>query len=109
MKTKEQTMTVFAMALLAGFAMALALGSIGVGLVHADPPTAPASLAQGNTVSGSVTNIDTVNNTIQVKDNSGQIQTLLINQSVQIARNNQPVTINDLKVDDVVTVTSSGH
>src|SRR5438874_2119682 len=70
------------------------------------PVNFPYPMAQGTAISGPVTNIDPVNQMIQVKDAIGFIQTFRLDQKIQIFKNGSPVRLNDLSLGDVVTVTS---
>ena len=71
------------------------------------PVNYPTPMPDGSSVSGVITNIDPVNKMIQVREPSGMVQTIRIDEHVQILRNGQPVNLNTLSLGDAVTVTTS--
>jgi hypothetical protein len=89
---------VLVMMLTAGFANAV-LGPSGTPALNYRTPLTP-----GRSVHGVVTNIDTVNNVIQVEDSNGIIQAIVVDGQTQIQRNGEPVRLNSLSIADSVTV-----
>jgi len=61
-------------------------------------------VSPGTTLTGPVTNIDSVNRMIQVKDSAGIIQSVRIDNDTQILHNGTPISLSSLSYDDVVTV-----
>jgi len=53
---------------------------------------------------GTVTNIDPVNNAIQLKDRKGILQTVNLDDGIQLMVKEKATTLNDLKLGDVVTI-----
>jgi len=88
-------------------ALVLTFGLSRLAPLHAQitPVNYPTPLIGGNSVTGPITNIDPVNHMIQVKDDTGMIQTFHIDQNVQILRNGEPVQLNSLDIGDLVTIT----
>jgi hypothetical protein len=70
------------------------------------PVNFPTSLPQGDSVTGPITNIDPVNQMIQVKDPIGMIQTFRVDQNILILKNGTSVRLSSLNLGDVVTVIS---
>ena len=68
------------------------------------PVNYPASLATVGSVSGDIMNIDSVNNMIQVRDSSGIVQTIHLDDHVQILRRGEVVRLINLSLGDFVTV-----
>jgi len=86
-------------------AVALAIGLTGGPLLHADitPVNYPTPMSAGAVVSGVITNIDPVNQMIQIRDASGMIQTIHVNEHIQILQQGQPVRLDSLRLGDPVT------
>ena len=68
------------------------------------PVNYPAVIAPGTSVTGQVTNIDPVNQMIQVKDAFGMLQTIHITPYFQILHNSETVKLTNLSLGDTVTV-----
>jgi len=60
-------------------------------------------------ISGTVQNIDPVNNNVQVKDASGMLQLVKVDSDTDISVQGKTVTMNDLKLGDVVTLKSKSN
>ena len=90
------------------WAIALSVGLAGVPALQSDitPVNYPTPLTVGSSVAGVITNIDPVNKMIQVREPSGMVQTIHVNEHIQILRNAQPVNFNTLTLGDSVTVTA---
>jgi hypothetical protein len=67
--------------------------------------TNPLPIPSGTTITGPVTNIDPVNRRIQIRDSAGIIQTIRIDNGVEILRNGASTPLSDLAYHDIVTVT----
>jgi len=68
------------------------------------PVNYPTPMPVGTSVSGMVTNIDPVNKMIQVREPSGMVQTIRIDEHVQILHNGQPINLNAISLGDSITV-----
>src|SRR5438552_153031 len=86
------------MAALSGPTMAGVAGAQATALNY------PSQVIPGQRVTGPVTNIDTVNQLVQLKDPDGLIQTFKISPEVQIQRNGNPISLRNVNLGDVVTV-----
>jgi hypothetical protein len=74
--------------------------------LHANitPVNYPTPMPVGATVSGVITNLDPVNRMIQVRESSGMVQTIYIDDHIQIRRNGAPVTFFSLSLGDLITL-----
>src|SRR5439155_7845033 len=74
----------------------LAANLRGMPLVQVDitPVNYPTPMPAGASVSGVVTNIDPVNRMIQIRDASGMIQTIRVDDRIQILRNGSPANFS---------------
>jgi len=70
---------------------------------NAPQGTAPAA----QTVAGTVQKVDASNSNIQVKDSSGNVQTIKVDNTTQITRQGTPAQLTDLQTGDIVTVTQT--
>ena len=68
------------------------------------PLNYPAPLTATGSISGDITNIDPVNNLIQIKDATGIVQTIRVDDRVQITRRGEVVQLVNLSLGDFVTV-----
>ena len=88
-------------------AVALTLSSLtAVPSLHAAVASMnyPLSLSNVGSVSGDITNIDPVNNLIQIRDANGIVQTIHVDDHVRILRRGESVQLVDLSLGDFVTV-----
>jgi hypothetical protein len=87
-------------------AVALTLTLTAVSHLPADitPVNYPLSLSNVGSVSGDIMNIDPVNKMIQVRDVNGIVQTIRVDDHVQILRRGETVHLHDLSLGDFVTV-----
>src|SRR5438094_72245 len=86
----------------------LAIGLTGAPAARANitPVNYPTPMSAGDTVSGVVTNIDPVNRMIQIRDASGMIQTIRVDDRIQILRNGSPANFSTVSLEDSITVTA---
>jgi len=86
--------------------LALALSLAGIPVIHADitPVNYPTPLAAEGTISGDIVNIDPVNNLIQVKEASGMVQTIHVDDHVEILKRGESVKLLNLDLSDFVTI-----
>ncbi len=87
-------------------AVALALSLTAVPCLHAVLKMAnyPLSLSNAGSVSGDITNIDPVNNMIQIRDANGIVQSVHVDDHVVILRRGESVRLFNLSLGDFVTV-----
>jgi hypothetical protein len=71
------------------------------------PVNYPTPVSPGSSLSGVITNIDPVNRMIQVRQDSGMVQTIHLDEHIQLERNGQPAKLNTLSLGDSVTVTAN--
>ena len=85
---------------------ALALSLAGLPALQAviTPVNYPTPLATMGTISGDIVNIDTVNNMIQVREASYMVQTIHVDEHVEILKRGESVKLIDLSLGDFVTV-----
>ena len=81
--------------------------TLGAERPYITPVNYPTPVPDGSSVSGTITNIDPVNKMIQVREPSGMVQTVHIDDHVQILRNSQPINLNTLSLGDSITVTAN--
>jgi hypothetical protein len=87
--------------------LALSLAGIpAIPAIQADitPVNYPTPLATVGAISGDVVNIDPVNNLIQVKEASGMVQTIHVDDHVEILKRGESVKLVNLDLSDFVTV-----
>jgi len=65
----------------------------------------PTPLSAVGVVSGDIVNIDPVNNNIQIRDDTQIVQTIHLDDQVQITRRGETVRLVNLSLGDFVTVT----
>jgi hypothetical protein len=85
----------------------LVFSFVNVYTTHAviTPVNYPTPVASVGAVSGDIMNIDPVNNNIQIKDDTGIVQTVHVDDQVQITRRGETVRLVNLSLGDFVTVT----
>jgi hypothetical protein len=88
-------------------AFVFTFGLTQVVALQSQPPglNFPTPLLEGNSVTGPITNIDPVNQVIQVRDDIGIIRSFRADQNIDIMRNGAPVQFSDLNLGDLVTIT----
>jgi hypothetical protein len=86
--------------------LALAVSLAGFPAIQASitPVNYPSPIDTMGSISGDIVNIDTVNNMIQVREASHMVQTIHINDHVEILKRGEAVKLNDLSLGDFVTV-----
>jgi len=67
-----------------------------------DNAIAPAS---NKMVTGTVQNVDANNSSVQIKDTTGTMQTVKVDNNTEIAREGNTIQLSELKTGDVVTFT----
>ena len=84
----------------------LALSLAGIPATQADitPVNYPTPLPAAGTISGDVVNIDPVNSMIQVREASHMVQTIHVDEHVEILKRGESVKLVDLDLGDFVTV-----
>jgi hypothetical protein len=88
----------------------LALGSPIGGLAadYGSPSDASSNKAQNlaNTiaVTGTVQKVDVDNNSVQIKDTSGKLQTVKVDVGTQISRQGSTIQLSELREGDIVTI-----
>jgi len=90
----------------ASFALVLTVSLVSA-VGFAPPPSVlnyRAPVAPGTTITGPVTNIDLVNRMVQIKDSDGTIQTMRIDNEIEILHNGSPTSLENLSYNDIVTV-----
>ena len=60
--------------------------------------------APSQPVSGTVQNVDSTNSVVQIKDSSGNVQSVKVDNNTQITREGTVIQLADLRTGDVVTV-----
>jgi hypothetical protein len=87
-------------------AVVLTLSLAGIPAIQADitPVNYPTPLATIGTISGDIVNIDPVNNMIQVREASYMVQTIHVDDHVEILKRGQSVRLGNLSLGDFVTV-----
>jgi hypothetical protein len=71
------------------------------------PVNYPTPMPAGSSISGEITNIDPVNKLIQIRELTGMVETIRIDDHIQILRNGQPTNLNSLSLGDSVTVSAN--
>lgn len=88
--------------------LAIVLTVRSLGVAGFAPPASilnyPAKIPLEATIKGFVTNIDPVNRLLQVKDKDGIIQSIRVDDEVQILRNGEPAPFNDVSLGDQIIV-----
>jgi hypothetical protein len=65
----------------------------------------PLPISRGIDLTGQITNIDSVNSLIQIKDQDGIIREIHVDpDNVSLLKNGQPTTLFDLSYGDTITV-----
>jgi len=80
---------------------------VGAADRYGNTSESPTSAVQGTNsgqITGLVQNADASNKQLQVKDNSGQVETLNVSDATVIKRDGQTVQLADLKMGDPVIV-----
>jgi hypothetical protein len=103
MKTK---MAIPAYVLLAALGSATIGWAADTGNSSNAPASNPQNPAAGAAVTGTVQKVDLDNNSVQVKDNSGNVQTVKVDVTTQISRQGSTIQLAELKKGDIVTITS---
>ena len=70
------------------------------------PVNYPTAVQSGSSVSGVVTNIDPVNQMVQLRDASGMVQTVRVDVHIQLVRNGEAIRLIDLNLGDTITAVS---
>jgi len=84
------------------------IGLAGAPMVRANitPYNYPNPLSPYASVTGVVTNIDPVNRLLQVRESSGMLETIRVDERIEILLRGQVVKLDDLRFGDSVTVVS---
>ncbi len=88
--------------------VALALSFAGLSALQADitPVNYPTPLSTVGAISGDIVNIDPVNNMIQVREASQMVQTIHVDDHVEILKRGESIKLVNLSLGDFVTVSS---
>jgi hypothetical protein len=92
--------SILVIVLAAGLAVAPAAWSI------ITPVNFPTPMPVGTVLSGAITNIDPVNQLIQIRDNGGMIQSIRVDDHIEIRRGGSPVSFSNLSLGDSIIVIS---
>ena len=87
---------------------AIACSSVPASAVGEPPFTPPLTwrqpLEQGSTLRGIITNIDPVNQTLFLKDSTGIVRAIALDNEVQIEKRDRSATLRTISIGDDVTL-----